>query len=158
MVTSGTLNNVGALNMLNEVNTREDKLFSAGWANTIKWGDIYTLKTDLSYSRAESTRSTLELQSAFGTPRTIDFNLQTGKGFNSFNIPGLDDPTQIYLGMDAMGWVPATAGNISVREAPDRIAITRSGCRLEHNKHRQYCRTKSRHSKAAPSAFLAIVP
>lgn len=30
--------------------------------------------------------------------------------------------------MDAMGWVPATAGNISVREAPDRIAITRSGC------------------------------
>ena len=104
VVTSGTLNNVGALNMLNEVNTREDKLFSAGWANTIKWGDIYTLKTDLSYSRAESTRSTLELQSAFGTPRTIDFNLQTGKGFNSFNIPGLDDPTQIYLGMDAMGW------------------------------------------------------
>lgn len=29
--------------------------------------------------------------------------------------------------MDAMGWVPATAGNISVRLAPDRIAITRSG-------------------------------
>lgn len=30
--------------------------------------------------------------------------------------------------MDEMGWVPATAGNISVREAPGRIAITRSGC------------------------------
>ena len=29
--------------------------------------------------------------------------------------------------MDARGWVPATAGNISVRLAPDRIAITRSG-------------------------------
>lgn len=29
--------------------------------------------------------------------------------------------------MDAMGWVPATAGNISVRLGPDRIAITRSG-------------------------------
>ncbi len=29
--------------------------------------------------------------------------------------------------MDAMGWVPATAGNISVRLAPERIAITRSG-------------------------------
>lgn len=29
--------------------------------------------------------------------------------------------------MDAMGWVPATAGNISVREASGRIAITRSG-------------------------------
>jgi methylthioribulose-1-phosphate dehydratase len=29
--------------------------------------------------------------------------------------------------MDALGWVPATAGNISVRLGPDRIAITRSG-------------------------------
>ncbi len=29
--------------------------------------------------------------------------------------------------MDARGWVPATAGNISVRLAPGRIAITRSG-------------------------------
>jgi methylthioribulose-1-phosphate dehydratase len=29
--------------------------------------------------------------------------------------------------MDARGWVPATAGNISVRLDPDRIAITRSG-------------------------------
>lgn len=29
--------------------------------------------------------------------------------------------------MDARGWVPATAGNISLRLAPDRIAITCSG-------------------------------
>lgn len=29
--------------------------------------------------------------------------------------------------MDAMGWVPATAGNISIRLSPDEIAITRSG-------------------------------
>jgi methylthioribulose-1-phosphate dehydratase len=29
--------------------------------------------------------------------------------------------------MDARGWVPATAGNISVRLGPDRVAITRSG-------------------------------
>ncbi len=29
--------------------------------------------------------------------------------------------------MDARGWVPATAGNISVRLAPGRIAITASG-------------------------------
>lgn len=104
VVTSGTLHGVGALNMLNELNTREDELFSAGWANTFRWGEIYTLKTDLSYSRAESTRTTLELQSAFATPRDITFNLNTGKGFNRFSIPGLDDPTQIYLGMDAMGW------------------------------------------------------
>jgi methylthioribulose-1-phosphate dehydratase len=29
--------------------------------------------------------------------------------------------------MDQRGWVPATAGNISVRLAPNRLAITRSG-------------------------------
>jgi methylthioribulose-1-phosphate dehydratase len=29
--------------------------------------------------------------------------------------------------MDAKGWVPATAGNISIRLGPDDIAITRSG-------------------------------
>lgn len=29
--------------------------------------------------------------------------------------------------MDQRGWVPATAGNLSVRIGPDRIAITRSG-------------------------------
>jgi methylthioribulose-1-phosphate dehydratase len=29
--------------------------------------------------------------------------------------------------MDAKGWVPATAGNISIRLRPDEIAITRSG-------------------------------
>lgn len=30
--------------------------------------------------------------------------------------------------MDALGWVRATAGNLSLRVAGDRIAITRSGC------------------------------
>jgi methylthioribulose-1-phosphate dehydratase len=29
--------------------------------------------------------------------------------------------------MDTKGWVPATAGNISIRRGPDEIAITRSG-------------------------------
>jgi methylthioribulose-1-phosphate dehydratase len=34
--------------------------------------------------------------------------------------------------MDARGWVPATAGNISVRLGEDRIAITRSGTHKGH--------------------------
>ncbi len=128
VVTRGTLNGVGALNMLNETNWREDKLFSAGWANTFGWGDIYTLKSDLSYSRAESTRSMLELQSAFATPRDIDFQLATGKGFNRFSIPGLTDPTQIYLGMDAMGW--GRDGRTDIASTEDTL---KSG-RLELNR------------------------
>jgi methylthioribulose-1-phosphate dehydratase len=44
-------------------------------------------------------------------------------------IPGWANNAIIRAGrrMDARGWVPATAGNISVRLGPDRIAITRSG-------------------------------
>ncbi|HUZ63963.1 MAG TPA: methylthioribulose 1-phosphate dehydratase [Acetobacteraceae bacterium] len=34
--------------------------------------------------------------------------------------------------MDARGWVPATAGNISIRVTAGRIAITRSGCHKGH--------------------------
>lgn len=38
-----------------------------------------------------------------------------------------DDIVRAGRRMDQRGWVPATAGNISVRLGPDRIAITRSG-------------------------------
>lgn len=34
--------------------------------------------------------------------------------------------------MDARGWVPATAGNLSVRLGPDRVAITASGFHKGH--------------------------
>jgi methylthioribulose-1-phosphate dehydratase len=39
----------------------------------------------------------------------------------------VDDIIRAGRRMDAHGWVPATAGNISVRFGPGRIAITRSG-------------------------------
>ena len=104
VVTSGTLKGVGALNMLNGLNWQKNELTSGGWANTFKWGEVYTLKTDLSYSRAKSTRSTMEVQSAFANPVDIDFNLATGAGFNRFAIDGLNDPSKIWFGTDAMGW------------------------------------------------------
>ena len=104
VVTSGTLKGVGALNMLNGLNWQKNELTSAGWANTFKWADIYTLKTDLSYSRAKSRRSTMEVQSAFADPVDINFNLVTTEGFNNFSIAGLNDPSKIWFGTDAMGW------------------------------------------------------
>ena len=61
----------------NDSNQREDKLFSAGWANTFNWGDIYTLKTDLSYSRAERDQSVLELYAGRLGGQSVDFNLRT---------------------------------------------------------------------------------
>ncbi len=104
VVTSGTLKGVGALNMLNGLNWQKNDLTSTGWANIFNWGDIYTLTTDLSYSRAKSRRSTMEVQSSFAQPVDIAFNLNTGAGFNTFSIPGLNDPSKIWLGLDAMGW------------------------------------------------------
>ena len=49
VVTSGTLNNVQPV-VRNDNNTREDKLFAAGWANTLQF-DPWTFKLDLSYSK-----------------------------------------------------------------------------------------------------------
>ena len=104
VVTSGTLKGVGALNMLNGMNWQKNELTSTGWANTFNFAQAYTLRTDLSYSRAKSRRSTMEMQSSFAQPVDIDFDLVTGAGFNRFSIPGLNDPTRIWFGLDAMGW------------------------------------------------------
>ncbi len=104
VINSGTLKGVGALNMLNGLNWQKNELTSGGWANTFKWADIYTLKTDLAYSRAKSRRSSMEVQSSFNQPVDIDFNLTTGPGFNSFSIPGINDPGKIWFGLDAMNW------------------------------------------------------
>lgn len=50
-------------------------------------------------------------------------------GFSPAAIPGAVADAIIAVGrrMDARGWVPATAGNLSMRLEPGRIAITRSG-------------------------------
>ncbi len=49
---------------------------------------------------------------------------QAGRG-----VPTAAADTVIAAGarLDRFGWVPATAGNISVRLGPDRLAVTRSG-------------------------------
>mgnify|MGYP001162864345 FL=1 len=43
-------------------------------------------------------------------------------------VRGAQDIVHAGQRMDARGWVPATAGNISCRLSDGRIAITRSGC------------------------------
>ena len=55
--------------------------------------------------------------------------IATAAGNAPAAIPGWATDAIVQAGrrMDARGWVPATAGNISVRLGADRIAITRSG-------------------------------
>jgi len=102
VVTSGTLNGVRPA-VRNDSNQREDKLFSAGWANTFNWGDIYTLKTDLSYSRAERDQSVLELYAGRLGGQSVDFNLRTDPGFAHYGLPDMADPGAVYL-WDPQGW------------------------------------------------------
>lgn len=51
-------------------------------------------------------------------------------GFRPAAIPDVVTDAIVMAGrrMDARGWVPATAGNFSIRLDANRIAITRSGC------------------------------
>lgn len=102
VITSGTLDGVQPV-VRNDSNFREDKLYSAGWANTFNFGDIYTLKTDLSYSRAEREQSALELYAGRLGPQSIDFQLDTAHGFNHYSLPDLADPGQVYL-WDPQNW------------------------------------------------------
>ncbi|SDQ86104.1 TonB-dependent receptor [Pseudoxanthomonas sp. CF125] len=95
VVTGGTLNNVQPI-VRNDSNTREDKLYSAGWSNTFKW-DKYTLGADLSYSRAERNQSVLELYAGRLDGQSIDFNLGAGPGFNQYSLPDMADPNAVYL-------------------------------------------------------------
>ncbi len=102
VVTSGTLNGVRPV-IRNDSNQREDKLVSTGWANTFKWGDVYTLKTDLSYSRAEREQSALELYAGRQGGQSIGFNISPTFGFNQYSLPDMADPGAVYL-WDPQNW------------------------------------------------------
>ncbi|MEL1263783.1 TonB-dependent receptor [Pseudoxanthomonas putridarboris] len=102
VVTSGTLNGVRPA-VRNDSNQREDKLLSAGWANTFHWGDIYTLKTDLSYSRAEREQSVLELYAGRLGGQSVDFDIRTSPGFAHYTLPDMADPGAVYL-WDPQNW------------------------------------------------------
>ncbi|KRA51827.1 TonB-dependent receptor [Pseudoxanthomonas sp. Root630] len=102
VVTSGTLNGVRPV-IRNDSNVREDKLFSAGWNNTFEFGEIYTLKTDLSYSRAEREQSALELYAGRLGGQSIDFSIRPVSGFNHYGLPDMADPNAVYL-WDPQNW------------------------------------------------------
>jgi iron complex outermembrane receptor protein len=101
VVTSGTLDGVQPV-VRNDNNTRDDKLFSFGWANTFSWGD-WELNTDLNYSKAEREQSTLETYAGRLGPQSIDFELAPDGGFAHYTLPDLSDPGAVYLS-DPQGW------------------------------------------------------
>jgi len=94
-VTSGTLTGVQPI-VRNDNNTREDRLYSAGWNNTFAF-DPWTFTVDLNYSRAEREQSTLETYAGLLTPQNIDFQIPLTNEFGHYTLPDLSDPNAVYL-------------------------------------------------------------
>jgi iron complex outermembrane receptor protein len=94
-VTSGTLTGAQPL-VRNDNNTREDKMYSAGWNNTFSF-DPWTLSVDLSYSRAEREQSTLETYAGMLVPQDIGFEIPLSNKFGHYTMPDLSDPSAVYL-------------------------------------------------------------
>lgn len=101
VVSSGTLNGVQPV-VRNDSNLRDDRLFSAGWANSYTV-DAWTFKGDLSYSSAKREQSTLETYAGLRTGQSIGFDLQTSSGFGRYTLPDLSNPNTVYL-WDPQGW------------------------------------------------------
>ena len=102
-VTSGTLTGVQPI-VRNDNNTREDKLYSAGWNNTFAF-DPFTFNVDLNYSRAEREQSTLETYAGLLGPQSVDFEIPLSNRFGHYSLPDLSDPAAVYL------WDPQNYGH-----------------------------------------------
>jgi len=102
-VTSGTHTGVQPV-VRNDNNTRDDKLYSAGWNNTFAF-DPWTLNVDLNYSRAEREQSTLETYAGLLGPQDVDFEIPLTNEFGHYSLPDLSDPGTVYL------WDPQNYGH-----------------------------------------------
>ena len=102
-VTSGTLLGVQPI-VRNDNNTREDRLYSAGWNNSFAF-DPFTFNVDLNYSRAEREQSTLETYAGLLDPQNVDFEIPLGNRFGHYSLPDLSDPAAVYL------WDPQKYGH-----------------------------------------------
>ncbi len=95
IITSGTQTGVQPL-VRNDNNTREDKLFSAGWTNTLTF-DPWTVSLDLNYSRAERRQSQLETYAGLAEPQDVGFQVPISAGYGHYSLADLSDPNSVYL-------------------------------------------------------------
>jgi iron complex outermembrane receptor protein len=95
IITSGTQTGVQPL-VRNDNNTREDKLLSAGWTNTLSY-EPWTLSLDLNYSRAEREQSQLETYAGLLDPQDVGFQVPISAGYGRYSLADLADPNSVYL-------------------------------------------------------------
>ncbi|PPJ43533.1 MULTISPECIES: TonB-dependent receptor [unclassified Pseudoxanthomonas] len=102
VVTGGTLNGIQPA-IRNDNNTRESRLFSAGWNNEFKINDTWTLTSDLSYSRAKVEDSKLETYAGRLGGVSADFRVRLSPGYGYYALPDMADPSAVYL-RDPQSW------------------------------------------------------
>jgi len=95
IITSGIQTGVQPL-VRNDNNTREDRLLSAGWTNTVSF-EPWTLSLDLNYSRAERRQSQLETYAGLASPQDVGFQIPLSPRFGRYSLPDLSDPNSVYL-------------------------------------------------------------
>ncbi|HEX2083585.1 MAG TPA: TonB-dependent receptor plug domain-containing protein, partial [Xanthomonadaceae bacterium] len=124
-VTSGTLTGVQPI-VRNDSNLRDDKLYAAGWRNTLSW-DPWTMNIDLSYSKAEREQSTLETYAGLLGPQDIDFEIPLSNKFGRYTLPDLSDPNTVYL------WDPQNYNHDGRMENSEQTDTLKSA-RIEFNR------------------------
>ena len=105
----------------NDDNDRDDKLYSAGWANTFTW-QAWSIALDLSYSKAEREQSTLETYAGLLGSQSIGFDIPLSSRFGRYSLPNLADASSMYL-WDPQGW--GHDGRIEDSEQNDEIKAGR---------------------------------
>ena len=120
VVVGGQLDGVRPV-VRNDDNDRDDKLYSAGWANTFTW-QAWSIDLDLSYSKAEREQSQLETYAGLLGSQSIGFDIPLSSRFGRYSLPNLADASAMYL-WDPQGW--GHDGRIEDSEQNDEIKAGR---------------------------------
>lgn len=103
-VTSGTVANTDMV-VRNDLNTRDDRLKSAGWNTELRLAEKWSATADLSYSSAEREENVIETYAGIlPALATFNFSIPTAPGFPTL-VPNVDfrNATSVRLS-DPAGW------------------------------------------------------
>lgn len=107
LITEGTFTDVKGV-MRNDFNDRNADLFGAGWNTKVHLSDVWSIETDISYSRADRKDFLLESYTGTGPAGegaldTLNFAIQDNGVVKFDTVLDYSDPSQ-FLITDPQGW------------------------------------------------------
>ncbi len=93
------------INLRNDLNTADDRLFAIGWNHELKLGDSWTLRADISNSNAKRDESLLEVYGRFRPGLTTTLNARLNPA-GYWDLAFGTDLTNLanFISMDPGGW------------------------------------------------------